>query len=352
MRFIIILGFFFLNLFTCISANENRYHFFSENLSTKQLKNGLTYALVDSKEPKIELCIPYQSFSKKQALELKQYLQENLQNYFSVDSGLEFLVKDICIEATAESIIYSLNTLSLHENLLAKAMHLFSLLFELDALLVENELLDAYHAMYQPQNATLIIRGEGIEASAEDLIRQYFEPISNLLEAEQGKNEIYSNFPFAPNRGAAKAAANEDYSKNTNAESVEPFYKLAISETDKINVSKLIKKLADRNVIELLWHKKEMTRLGDKIEHLHPLRFIGYIYSRPDLIKCMKTISQNSFKWHAFVDGFAGGMDKEAKRNNLIAYLPGFCRETGAEENAIRNFISKHQWEELLRYYL
>lgn len=133
-----------------------------------------------------------------------------------------------------------------------------------------------------------------------------------------------------------------------NAPNPQLYYNLRLNAEDQKNIEKLIKKLADLNVFELLLKKKEMEKLGDKIAPVHPLRFMGYINSRQDLKKRLPKIKGNHFKWKSFVGGFGERMAHEASKNNLLLYTPGFAHATGVPLTKIDSFIQQHDWEGLV----
>jgi len=132
---------------------------------------------------------------------------------------------------------------------------------------------------------------------------------------------------------------------NAAAPNIQNYYNLRLTHEDQKNIEKLIKKLADLNVFELLLKKKEMEKLGDKIQPVHPLRFIGYIYSCPDLRKRLSKIKSNYFKWNNFIGGFGDRMSAEFSRNNLLSYLPGFSHFTGISLQTVESYIQRKDWD-------
>lgn len=124
-----------------------------------------------------------------------------------------------------------------------------------------------------------------------------------------------------------------------------------IQQVDQNNITKLITQLGNWGVGRLLWHVKEMNHLGDRIRHVHPLCFLSYIYSQPELIRCMRLINANYFKRKEFIAGFSEKMETEAKRNNLIPYVRAFSQRIGCDRwEDIFIFLDRHDWVGLLAY--
>ena len=147
---------------------------------------------------------------------------------------------------------------------------------------------------------------------------------------------------------------NQSLAPNTSQSSL--FDHIPITQMDQDNINQLITKLADYGYLRLLGKKKEMEKLGDKVYHVHPLRFIGYIYKQPNLRKKMIGIMNDPFKRRGFFngrrkrEGFSQRMTKEMKSNNLVDYLPGFVRFLGISEEEVIDFFYHHDWQGLLRY--
>lgn len=128
------------------------------------------------------------------------------------------------------------------------------------------------------------------------------------------------------------------------------FYSLRLTSDDSHNISKLIKNMADLNLWELLKKSKDMKKLGRKIEPVHPLRFLGCIFSTHELKKRMPKIKDSHFKWVKFTEGLFDRLSKEARHDNLNRFIPGFAQTVGCSEEAIQDFVRRHDWNGMLEY--
>jgi hypothetical protein len=131
---------------------------------------------------------------------------------------------------------------------------------------------------------------------------------------------------------------------------VDPYYRLPLTESEKAMIAKIITILAENNIFELAFIRSEMMKKGDKIRHVHPLRFMGIIFSDPELRRSMEKISHSYFKWNGFINGFAERADEEASRNNLMRHLPGFAQHVNVDADHLAPFIQKRDWEGFLSY--
>lgn len=126
------------------------------------------------------------------------------------------------------------------------------------------------------------------------------------------------------------------------------FYQLPMSERDAGYVSKIIRNMADLNLAQLLWRKSEMEGMGRKINHVHPLRFLGHVYSHPEHVKHLDAIHKSSFKWRHFVDGLVGRMKEEMKRDNLLTHVEAFSELIGVDPALVMQYLLAHKWEGLV----
>ena len=142
----------------------------------------------------------------------------------------------------------------------------------------------------------------------------------------------------------------ELYSSNEEtASNITTFEELPLLEKEEESIEKIMHALGTAGVPELIWRQKELKRLGKSINHIHPLRFIGYIVSEPILRSDLQEAHRNFFKWRAFLDGFRRRMTEEFYKGNLGQYLPGFCKELDIKQEVVEHFIDRRDWEGLVK---
>lgn len=131
-------------------------------------------------------------------------------------------------------------------------------------------------------------------------------------------------------------------------EALRPYTKLSMSETDRQKTYDLIHKMGTLSWGSLLYRMRDMNKLGDDVDHVHPMRFIGYICGNDHLKSCLREVKGSSLKWTRFVDGFGGKMNKNFDANNLLKHIPGLCHETGANYDEVERLIQSRSWEALI----
>ena len=127
---------------------------------------------------------------------------------------------------------------------------------------------------------------------------------------------------------------------------------LPLDDHDRSLIYKIVDTMAHDNVIKLGWKRKTMEKKGKKIRHVHPLRFLSYVFGDHHLHQCMREISRSSFKWNGFIDGMRSRIDEEAAKGGLLPFAHDFAKHLNVDEGRIRHYIEKRDWEGLVRHLL
>lgn len=181
------------------------------------------------------------------------------------------------------------------------------------------------------------------KADVEQMVQHASALATVAVESEADEEELWSSDdPFLNSESSILLIENAP-------EGTESFYHLPITDREKRLIKIIITTMAEKNILQLAFIKRTMEKKGKKIEHVHPMRFIGYILSNAELRSSLRIIKKSSFKWDAFIDGFSRRMKEEFGNNNLYVHIPGFCHQTGANPAEITHFIQKKDWEGLVK---
>lgn len=179
----------------------------------------------------------------------------------------------------------------------------------------------------QPDEETWNLETRDVPAS--------FLPSVMVSNAEEGEFQIagsaFSPFAFV------------------NAAPTEPFYALPLTDKEKRFIKAIVSTMADKNIFQLALERRTLEKKGDKVHHVHPMRFLGFILADPDLKDDLKSIKKSSFKWDAFVSGFGKRMKEEYGRGNLYQHVPGFAQQVGANPQNVYPYLDKKDWEGLVK---
>lgn len=197
-----------------------------------------------------------------------------------------------------------------------------------------------------------------VEDETLDEVRPQFEEISYQLISDEIKEPVEAVGALAQdNQVAAPSISGEEKQPSAAApvvqeKQIDYYSQLPINGEEKKIISKLVVTLAENNVFKLLFEKKKLEKLGKRINHVHPMKFLGTILGDPRLFHCLREIRKSTFKWEGFMDGLVRRMNEELSHNNIEKYIPGFASFVNKDPNKIQEFIERRDFEGMVISFL
>lgn len=134
------------------------------------------------------------------------------------------------------------------------------------------------------------------------------------------------------------------------------YQQLVLTESEAKMIYQIIDSLGNLGLGKLFFRQSEMEALGNKVQHVHPLKFLEMVLLDPHLKEAMLKAESSTFKWRGFLNGSSGSpgfvakCNREADRNNFAPYIIGFCQVVKAHPEQVRPFIERRDWEKLVRF--
>lgn len=124
-------------------------------------------------------------------------------------------------------------------------------------------------------------------------------------------------------------------------------YSAKLSETEKKDISYIITTLANSSYMSLAFKEGSLKQAGNRIENVHPLKLLQYIFSDPKLKKSVKRVQGTP--WRRFVSDTARSLDKEAQLGNMKeSYLKEYSDAVGVNEGLLNSSVQNNNWEEFI----
>ena len=135
------------------------------------------------------------------------------------------------------------------------------------------------------------------------------------------------------------------------------YNELTCTEIDKKNIAYIFSTMAEYGKLKLLFsYKSELKQRGAEINHVHPLKLLGVIFSDSYLKQCMNQIYTDYFKWDGFLNGEGDGLiqslERHACQGKIDPYLNDFAKEVGADSEMLKGYAKSSDWENMVRYLL
>lgn len=157
--------------------------------------------------------------------------------------------------------------------------------------------------------------------------------------AEGQRQEFLIDFLIASNIPRQKAAAKafqRDYSKG-------------LSSSEKADISYIITTLGNASLGALATAKSSLKKAGDRIELVHPLQFLAYVFTDEKLKAAMHNLQGRTFWiWNEFFNGIKRSFDEEASRDNINPYLDDFASRIKLEVPLLAPLFQNKNWKQLI----
>jgi hypothetical protein len=108
----------------------------------------------------------------------------------------------------------------------------------------------------------------------------------------------------------------------------------------------IIKTLGFKSLPKIIKEKGSLEKAGDRIDHLHPLRFLLLIFSNEELLAGVHNIRNRSWVWGEFSTNLKNTLREEADKNNIAAdQIQDFAAKLSLDTDAITSPLQYRQWD-------
>lgn len=194
-----------------------------------------------------------------------------------------------------------------------------------------------------------------IEGNAEEVIVR--TPEGNCLTVEVAPDESFCDV-IQKIAGNNSAPVIIDFMHNHSLQmfiedhspvNVTRVYTNTVTAAEKDDIRYILKSLATNTWTELLGSRSSINRAGDRIDHIHPLRFLACIFTDKELKGCIHTIRDRGKIWKSFFQGLEESLEEESQKGNIQPdMVQDFAKNVNVNVSAIREIIKNKKWEDLV----
>lgn len=176
---------------------------------------------------------------------------------------------------------------------------------------------------------------------------QVLEELKTLLVIQQEGDQTDSN-PAEEITIIYKLGQPSIYASKGSKQKGPRNYASPASGSEKENIRYVIRSLAKYNWTQLAKEESALRKAGDKINHVHPLRFLQCIFTDEELKAGIYVIRNKNLVWGDYYEGMKRSLNEESDNNNLIQFAPDFALQVGVDLNAIMPYLQARQWAGLV----
>lgn len=126
-------------------------------------------------------------------------------------------------------------------------------------------------------------------------------------------------------------------------------YWVPVSAAEKEDVAFILKTLSTNSWIKILKQKKALEKAGERVDHLHPFKWLLCIFGNEELNSCVHNIYGKAFVWKEFLLGTTTSLSQEASLGNLKReYIIDFAAKLNIQPDILYPSLNSHQWEKFV----
>lgn len=175
-------------------------------------------------------------------------------------------------------------------------------------------------------------------------------PICEVLLMAETLVENQSSYPYFNNSGTEEKQLEVYFSASEVTHNGSRNYEIKATKRDKEDISYIVTTLG-RSSLKKIWDaESSLKKAGDRIDHLHPLRFLAHVFSDEETkVGLLQIKERGGIPSKKFFGNLYDTLSNEAELNNLKQeYIIDFANTLKIDPNKIFKPIEKRDWKELL----
>lgn len=137
--------------------------------------------------------------------------------------------------------------------------------------------------------------------------------------------------------------------RSSKKNSVTRNYNIPVTQSEKDDLTYITNTMARSSLPGIATSKSSLKKAGDRIEHLHPLRFLMTIFTDEELKSNIHAIKGRGWIWDKFFEGLEGSLKDESKKDNIkIEFIKDFANIVGINVDLILPTIQEKRWKEFV----
>lgn len=139
------------------------------------------------------------------------------------------------------------------------------------------------------------------------------------------------------------------FSRENAAKAVPRSYEAGFTQSEKDDITWIISTLGFASLTEIAKNKSKLEKTGDRVDRVHPFRFLQIIFTDEKLKAAAHNIQgRTSFIWDGFFGGIKRSLVDESKLNNVTPYINDFASVVGIDPTLIAPAINEKRWKDFV----
>jgi hypothetical protein len=126
-------------------------------------------------------------------------------------------------------------------------------------------------------------------------------------------------------------------------------YLAEVTTEEKNYIRFIVTTLANKSLITIALAKGDLEEAGDRIDHIHPLRFLMTVFTDEELKVGIRNIRGKGWVWGHFLGGLKECLATETQIGNMKKeYITNFSQIVKINSTLIQPVISQQKWDDFV----
>jgi hypothetical protein len=126
-------------------------------------------------------------------------------------------------------------------------------------------------------------------------------------------------------------------------------YNQDVTEQEKEDLTYIVTTLGNKSLTKIYKEKENLKKAGDRIDHLHPLRFLRTVFTDEELKAAIANIKESRWVWGEFKKGLFNSLKDETRNKNMnIEFIKDFASSIDIDPALIIPSINESDWDNLI----
>ncbi len=181
-----------------------------------------------------------------------------------------------------------------------------------------------------------------VDVDCEDSFRNVIQHISDCVQlVETGAEDANGILIKKLASGPMSVKLNKDEKGGRD-------YSLLPTEQHQADMIFILTTLADSSLIKIKGSESSLKRAGNRINPIHPLQFLMFIFTNERLKVAMVNIQGRSWVWKEFLKGLTNSLKEESALGNIMPFAEEFANTVSVPSAIILPIMQSEKWENLI----
>jgi hypothetical protein len=121
------------------------------------------------------------------------------------------------------------------------------------------------------------------------------------------------------------------------------------TDSEKADIEFIVTTMGNSSLPSIAWNKSKLKSAGDRIDRIHPLRFLEEVFTNDKTIVGIYNLRSRGWLWDRFTKGLFDTLTEESNKDNLNSFIAMFATSVKVDKGLIKAAIVGQRWSDFLK---